>query len=43
PEHDNTFWVKVTVQRKSYGPASGSNKKEGEQAAAKIAYESLVK
>lgn len=43
PEHDNTFWVKVTVQRKSYGPASGSNKKEGEQAAAKIAYESLIK
>lgn len=42
PEHDNTFWVKVTVHKKTYGPASGNNKKEGEQAAAKIAYEELV-
>lgn len=42
PEHDNTFWVKVIVQKKTYGPAPGNNKKEAEQAAAKIAYESFV-
>ena len=42
PEHDNTFWVKVTVNKKAFGPAPGNNKKEGEQAAAKIAYEQLV-
>jgi len=41
PEHDNTFWMQVAVLKKVYGPASGSNKKEAEQAAAKIAYESL--
>ncbi len=43
PEHDNTFWVEVIIQKKTFGPASGNNKKEGEQAAAKIAYESLNK
>jgi ribonuclease-3 len=42
PEHENTFWVKVIVQKKTFGPAPGNNKKEGEQAAAKIAYEELV-
>lgn len=42
PEHDNTFWVQVSVNRRTYGPAKGNNKKEGEQAAAQIAYESLV-
>ena len=42
PEHDNTFWVKVVVNKKTFGPAPGNNKKEGEQAAAKIAYEELV-
>jgi len=41
PEHDNTFWVEVQVQKKKFGPASGGNKKEGEQAAAKIAFETL--
>lgn len=43
PEHDNTFWVEVLIQKKTFGPASGNNKKEGEQAAAKIAYETLSK
>ncbi len=43
PEHDNTFWVEVIIQKKTFGPASGNNKKEGEQAAAKIAYETLSK
>jgi len=41
PEHDNTFYVEVIIQKKSFGPGSGNNKKEGEQAAAKIAYEAL--
>jgi ribonuclease-3 len=43
PEHDNTFYVEVIIQKKSFGPGSGNNKKEGEQAAAKIAYETLSK
>ncbi|NCB01061.1 MAG: ribonuclease III [Spirochaetia bacterium] len=43
PEHDNTFWVEVIIQKKTFGPASGNNKKEGEQAAAKIAFEVLSK
>lgn len=42
PEHDNTFYVKVHVQKRSFGPAPGNNKKEAEQAVAQIAYESLV-
>lgn len=41
PEHDNTFWMQVSVVKKVFGPASGSNKKEAEQAVAKMAYESL--
>jgi len=42
PEHDNTFWVEVIIQKKTFGPASGNNKKEGEQAAARIAFEALT-
>ncbi len=42
PEHEHTFWVQVTIQKKKFGPASGSNKKEAEQAVAQIAYEALV-
>lgn len=42
PEHDNTFWVQVTVQGKVFGPASGSNKKEAEQNVAKIAFDAIV-
>lgn len=42
PEHDNTFWVKVTVHKSTYGPAVGNNKKEAEQAVAKIAHDKLV-
>ncbi|MDX9934389.1 MAG: putative dsRNA-binding protein, partial [Sphaerochaetaceae bacterium] len=41
PEHENTFWVEVTVHKNTYGPASGPNKKEAEQSAAKIAYDEL--
>jgi ribonuclease-3 len=35
PEH-------VIIQKKKFGPASGNNKKEGEQAAAQIAYDALT-
>ncbi|MFA5569865.1 MAG: ribonuclease III [Sphaerochaetaceae bacterium] len=42
PEHDHVFWVKVTVQKRSFGPSQGHNKKEAEQAVAQIAYEQLV-
>ncbi len=42
PEHDNTFWVQVTVQGKVFGPASGSNKKEAEQNVAKIAFDAVA-
>lgn len=41
PEHDNTFYMQVTINGRTYGPASGNNKKEAEQAVAKIAYEKL--
>ncbi len=41
PDHDKTFWVLVEVEGKSYGPGEGKNKKEAEQAAARIAYEDL--
>ncbi|MFA6688567.1 MAG: ribonuclease III [Sphaerochaetaceae bacterium] len=42
PEHDNTFWVQVSVQGKTFGPASGSNKKEAEQSVAKIAFDAIA-
>ena len=42
PEHENTFWMQVSIQKKIYGPAPGGNKKEAEQAVAKIAYDELV-
>lgn len=41
PDHDRVFWMEVEVGGKSYGPGRGSNKKEAEQAAARIAYEKL--
>ncbi len=41
PDHDRTFWVSVTVQGTSYGPESGKNKKEAEQAAAAVACREL--
>lgn len=42
PEHDHTFWIKVSVQKRSFGPASGASKKEAEQAVAEIAYKALT-
>ncbi|MGL4981874.1 MAG: ribonuclease III [Treponemataceae bacterium] len=38
PEHDHTFWVVIRVVDKDFGPASGKNKKEAEQAAAQLAW-----
>ncbi len=43
PDHDRTFWVEVEIQKKSYGPGKGKNKKEAEQSAAEIAYKSMKK
>jgi ribonuclease-3 len=41
PDHDRTFLVAVRVNGETYGPETGKNKKEAEQAAAKIACEKL--
>ncbi len=41
PEHDQRFYYTVTVQGKTYGPAIGHNKKDAEQAVAKMALEQL--
>ncbi len=41
PDHNRTFYIEVTVHRKTYGPGVGKNKKEAEQQAASIAYKSL--
>jgi ribonuclease-3 len=41
PEHDRFFWVEVQVNGQAFGPGTGRNKKSAEQAAAKMAYESL--
>ncbi len=43
PEHDHTFWVTVSVLGRSYGPESGSNKKEAEQNVAQVAYEDFTR
>lgn len=42
PEHEFTFHVIVEVNDLSFGPAQGRSKKDAEQKAAKIAYESVV-
>ncbi|MDR0524744.1 MAG: ribonuclease III [Spirochaetaceae bacterium] len=41
PEHDRFFWVEVQVNSQHFGPGTGRNKKSAEQAAAKIAFETL--
>jgi len=41
PDHDRTFWVSVDLRGTVYGPESGKNKKEAEQAAARSAWSSL--
>ncbi|MBR4463586.1 MAG: ribonuclease III [Treponema sp.] len=42
PDHDQTFWVSVHLGSTEYGPAQGKNKKEAEQNAAKLAYDSIA-
>ena len=41
PDHDQTFWVNVHLGNTTYGPAQGKNKKEAEQNAAKMAYDTV--
>lgn len=43
PEHNQTFYMEVDVAGQIFGPAAGSNKKEAQQQAAKLAYEVLIK
>jgi ribonuclease-3 len=42
PDHDRTFWMTCGIGSAEYGPASGKNKKEAEQNAAKAAYDAIV-
>ena len=41
PEHSRIFWVEVSVNGQTYGPATGKNKKNAEREAARLAWESL--
>lgn len=41
PEHDQTFYYTVSFEGKTYGPATGHNKKDAEQNVAKLALEQL--
>ena len=41
PDHSKTFWMQVQVKDRTFGPGKGKNKKEAEQQAARLAYESL--
>lgn len=41
PDHERMFWVEVSVHGNTYGPGIGKNKKEAEQAAARLAYEAI--
>ncbi len=41
PDHNKTFWIEVRISDQSFGPGEGKNKKQAEQAAAKLAYEAL--
>jgi ribonuclease III len=42
PDHDRTFWITVSVHESEYGPSQGKNKKEAEQNAAMLAFESIL-
>ena len=42
PEHDKTFWVSVSLNNNVFGPAKGKNKKEAEQAVAKLAWQCIT-
>jgi ribonuclease-3 len=41
PDHDKTFWIEVHVGDRSFGAGKGKNKKEAEQEAARLAYETM--
>lgn len=43
PDHNRTFWIEVEFEGKKYGPGKGKNKKDAEQMAAGIAYETVNK
>jgi ribonuclease-3 len=42
PDHDRTFWIEVFINDRKFGPGIGKNKKEAEQKAAGMAYNSLT-
>ena len=42
PDHSKTFWIEVRVNDETHGPGQGKNKKQAEQEAAKIAFETLA-
>jgi ribonuclease-3 len=42
PDHDRTFWISCVIGDREHGPAEGKNKKEAEQAAARLAYEGIL-
>ena len=42
PDHDKTFWIEVHVGDRSFGAGKGKNKKEAEQEAARLAWESMT-
>lgn len=41
PEHDQVFYMTVSFHNQTFGPASGKNKKDAEQNAARIALDAL--
>ena len=43
PDHDRVFLVQVRLDNQIFGPEKGKNKKEAEQAVAKLAYSTLCK
>jgi ribonuclease-3 len=42
PDHDRTFVIEVIINNKGYGKGAGKNKKEAEQMAAGVAYDSIM-
>jgi len=41
PDHEQVFWIEVTVNGVVYGPCSGRNKKTAEREAARTAWQAL--
>ena len=42
PDHDRTYWMNCVLLGKIYGPEAGKTKKDAEQAAAAVAYNSIL-